>query len=200
MAREIDKKLHDLRRSQIIDAAAECFIENGFHQTGMQQICKKVKMGAGSVYHYFANKDEIIEAISKEFGADTVKFINSIKSNCDFIEGYLKAVSASLRETQKYSHYGRLVVEIYAESFRNDEVKQILRSLDQEAITELQTLIKQAKSTKQISSNHDAHTLAHMLIALLEGLEDRVLQNPGIKLKKLLNIHEDICRQLLNPG
>jgi len=197
MARTIDKELHSRRRSQILDAAAQCFIENGFHQTGMQQICTQAKMSAGSVYHYFANKDSIIEAISQEFSSDTTKFIADIENNTNFIDGYLKAVSASLKQTQKYFYYARLVVEIYAESFRNNKVKQILTVMDRETIDQLQVLIKRAKKSGQITSSHDNLTLAHILIALLEGLEDRILQHPKIKLAKLLNAHQKMSISLL---
>jgi len=198
MARTVDEKLHAFRRTQIIDAAAECFIEGGFHQTGMQQICKQVGMSAGSVYHYFSNKDAIIEAISTQFSTDTRQFITDIQNNDSFIDGYIQAVSNSLKHTQKYHRYSRLVVEIYAESFRNENVKHILEQLDIEQVKDLQGLIEQARTSGQIKSTHDAQTLAHMLIALMEGLEDRVLQYPKIKLPKLLKVHEDICRNLFS--
>jgi len=198
MARTVNEKLHAYRRTQIIDAAAECFIEGGFHQTGMQQICKKAGMSAGSVYHYFSNKDAIIEAISTQFSTDTRQFITEIKNHDSFIDGYMQAVKNSLKHTQKYHRYSRLVVEIYAESFRNENVKHILEQLDLELIKDLQGLIEHAMKSGQIKSPHDAQTLAHMLIALLEGLEDRVLQYPEIKLPKLLKVHEDICRSLFN--
>jgi len=197
MARTIDNELHSRRHKQLLDAAARCYIENGFHQTSMQQICKQAKMSAGSVYHYFSNKDSIIEAISQEFSTDTRKFISDIMSKEKFVDGYLKAVSLSLKRTQKYYYYARLIVEIYAESFRNSKVKEILESLDQKLIKDLQALIKQARKSGQISNSHDVVTLAHVLISLLEGMEDRVLQYPDIKLNKLLNVHKEISLSLL---
>ncbi len=197
MARTVDEKLHDKRRRQILDAAANCFTENGFHQTGMQQICKQANMSAGSVYHYFANKSAIIEAIAQAFSTDTDQFIGNIDSKTQFIDGYIKAVRASLKETQKYIKYGRLMVEIYAESFRNDKVKNILQVLDEHAIDALKSRIKTAMSSGQIATTHDPEILAHILIALLEGLEDRILQHPKIKLTKLLKPFESICQQLL---
>lgn len=166
----------------------------------MQEICQKAGMSAGSVYHYYANKDAIIEAIAAEFSSDTRTFIRNIESNKNFIKGYLKAVKTSLKETQKYIKYGRLVVEIYAESFRNDNVKNILRSLDSEAIDALKILVEQAMASGQISSSHDPEILAHMLVALLEGLEDRILQHPNIKLTKLFKLLEKLCHLLLLPN
>jgi len=113
MVRTIDQALHNKKRQQILDASAECFTENGFHQTGMKEIYTAAGMSAGSIYHYFENKD--------------------------FIEGFIKATKRALQDTQKHVRYGRLVIEIYAESFRNDKVKNILQTLDDEAFEALKT-------------------------------------------------------------
>ena len=197
MARTIDKILQNRRRNQVLEAASECFTENGFHQTGMKEICKKAGLSAGSVYHYFDNKNAIIEAIATEFSSDTESFIKILKKNKNFTDGFIKATKARLKETQKYIKYGRLVVEIYAESFRNEKVKKILQLLDDEAVVALTNHIEQAISTKQITSQHEPEMLAHLLIALIEGLEDRILQHPKIKLTKLLKPFEVLCRDFL---
>lgn len=197
MARTIDKILQNRRRIQILDAAAECFTENGFHQSGMKEICKKSGLSAGSVYHYFENKDAIIEAIASEFSSDTDDFIKILTKNKHFIEGFIKSTKARLKETQKYIKYGRLVVEIYAESFRNEKVKGILQLLNDEAVVALTDHIEQAIKAGQITSKHEPEMLAHLLIALIEGLEDRILQHPEIKLSKLFKPFETLCREFL---
>lgn len=196
MARKIDQKLHQQRRQQILDAAAECFTEKGFHQTGMKEIYTKAGMSAGSVYHYFENKDAIIEAIASDFSVDTQDFIDKLDMYPNFIEGFIQATRKTLKETQKYIQYGRLVIEIYAESFRNEKVKHILKTLDDEAVVALKTRIEVAIVKDQITSRHDPEILAHLLIALVEGLEDRILQNPEINLKKLLKPFEELCQKL----
>lgn len=196
MARTIDKILQNRRRQQILDAAAECFTENGFHQTGMKEIFTKSGLSSGSVYHYFENKDAIIEAIAAEFSSDTQSFIKVLEKNKNFIDGFIKATKARLKETQRYIKYGRLVVEIYAESFRNNNVKEILQVLDDEDVKALKKQIEKAISNEQIASRHDPQMLAYLLIALIDGLEDRILQNPKIKLTKLLKPFEELCQKL----
>src|SRR3954471_7288814 len=53
----------ELRRQQIVDAAAACFTRRGFHLTTMQDICDEAGMSPGAVYRYFRSKEEIIEAM-----------------------------------------------------------------------------------------------------------------------------------------
>ena len=53
----------ELRRQQILDAAATCFSRRGFHQTTMQDICREAELSPGAVYRYFPSKDAIIEGM-----------------------------------------------------------------------------------------------------------------------------------------
>ena len=51
------------RRDQILSAAAKLFGENGFHGSSMAELAKRAGMSVGHIYHYFENKDAIIEAL-----------------------------------------------------------------------------------------------------------------------------------------
>lgn len=47
----------------IAKAALELIAEQGFHGTPISQIAKQAGVGVGSIYRYFADKDELIHAI-----------------------------------------------------------------------------------------------------------------------------------------
>jgi AcrR family transcriptional regulator len=48
------------RRSQIVDAAARLFAVFGYEATSVRQIADEVNILAGSLYHHFATKDEML--------------------------------------------------------------------------------------------------------------------------------------------
>ena len=52
------------RREQIIQAALGCFIEQGFHQTGMRDIAAAAGVSLGNLYNHFARKEELIALIA----------------------------------------------------------------------------------------------------------------------------------------
>jgi AcrR family transcriptional regulator len=54
----------DQRREQIIQAALGCFIERGFHQTGMRDIATAAGVSLGNLYNHFARKEELIALIA----------------------------------------------------------------------------------------------------------------------------------------
>lgn len=53
------------RKSQIIQAAMDCFLENGYSATTMAQIIRQSGLSSGSIYSHFSSKEEILrEAIT----------------------------------------------------------------------------------------------------------------------------------------
>lgn len=59
---KVTEEYLDIRRKQIIDAAYRCFARKGFHQTTMRDIYAESGLSAGTIYHYFSSKEEIIKA------------------------------------------------------------------------------------------------------------------------------------------
>jgi AcrR family transcriptional regulator len=47
----------------ILSAALSLIAENGFHHTPVSLIAKKAGVGAGTIYRYFRDKDELIHAL-----------------------------------------------------------------------------------------------------------------------------------------
>jgi AcrR family transcriptional regulator len=53
------------RRAQIANAAAELFAEYGYEATTVRQIADRVGLLAGSLYHHFATKEEMLHAVMR---------------------------------------------------------------------------------------------------------------------------------------
>jgi AcrR family transcriptional regulator len=51
------------RKQQIIDAAKDMFIQNGFQSTHIGQVCENLNIARGTVYQYFGNKRDILYAV-----------------------------------------------------------------------------------------------------------------------------------------
>lgn len=55
------------RREEIIDVAKAIFAEQGVKQTTVRQIGATAGILSGSLYHHFTSKDDIVDAILREF-------------------------------------------------------------------------------------------------------------------------------------
>ena len=54
------------KRDEIVRAALEMIAEQGFHGSPMAELAKRAGVGAGTIYRYFANKDELIAELYRE--------------------------------------------------------------------------------------------------------------------------------------
>ena len=53
----------EARPDEVLDAALDLFIENGFAATRVDDIAKRAGLSKGAVYLYFPSKEAIIEAL-----------------------------------------------------------------------------------------------------------------------------------------
>jgi len=53
-------------RASIIDAARTLFVERGIEAVSMREIAKKINYSATTLYHHFADKDALLQAVCDE--------------------------------------------------------------------------------------------------------------------------------------
>src|SRR5580658_2969321 len=53
----------ELRRQAIIDTSARVFARQGYHATGIMELCTANDLGKGALYHYIGSKEELLAAI-----------------------------------------------------------------------------------------------------------------------------------------
>jgi TetR/AcrR family transcriptional regulator, cholesterol catabolism regulator len=51
------------RRESIIDTSARLFARQGYHATGIMELCTANDLGKGALYHYIVSKEELLAAI-----------------------------------------------------------------------------------------------------------------------------------------
>jgi len=51
------------RREAIVDTSAHLFAGNGYHATGIAELCEANDLGKGALYHYIGSKEELLTAI-----------------------------------------------------------------------------------------------------------------------------------------
>ncbi|MBB3178748.1 TetR/AcrR family transcriptional regulator [Variovorax sp. Sphag1AA] len=128
---KINDEQREERRSQILEAAWNCFHRYGIHSTTMEDIIKESKLSAGAMYRYFKGKDDIIfEAIRgslTDLGAVLGPVVESESSAgpAEFVGQVVEAIA-------KYSkrndfHLSSLAVHGWSEAQRNEAVRVMVR-------------------------------------------------------------------------
>ena len=107
-------ELVDRRRGQIADAAVKLFIERGFHKTTTRQIAKASGFSIGSLYEYFATKEDILYLVCELIHAEVERGVTEAMSKAT---GDREALAAVIREYFKVcDRMSDFILLIYQES------------------------------------------------------------------------------------
>jgi TetR/AcrR family transcriptional regulator len=68
----------DLSRAQLLDAAEEVFGRKGFHQATLKEVAELAEFSVGSVYSFFANKDDLFRQIFVRRGEEFVPRLRGV--------------------------------------------------------------------------------------------------------------------------
>ncbi|MGD9209398.1 MAG: TetR/AcrR family transcriptional regulator [Desulfobacteraceae bacterium] len=83
----------DQRRATLIEAAGKLFVEKGYEATTMDEIAAAANFAKGTLYHYFANKAELLQVLREGFEKKIMRRVRSRVESCpaDDWRGRLKA-------------------------------------------------------------------------------------------------------------
>ena len=57
------RERYDRRRAEVVLGAARVFAERGYDQTSVPELAEALGLAAGSLYHYFGSKEQLLRAI-----------------------------------------------------------------------------------------------------------------------------------------
>src|ERR1700754_4916623 len=80
--RKVDPAKHEEKRREILEAAAKCFVRDGFRGASTTNICEEAGISPGHLYHYFPSKEAIIAAMgTAALEAGTAQFGELMKGS-----------------------------------------------------------------------------------------------------------------------
>jgi AcrR family transcriptional regulator len=81
-------------RAEILDAAAELFTNNGYANTSTRRVADAVGIRQASLYHHFATKDDILDALLADTVAEPLAVSLRLLEGLDAPEARLYALTA----------------------------------------------------------------------------------------------------------
>jgi len=71
----------------LMKAALEVFLEKGFHPTRIEDIIARAKVGKGTFYLYYKNKEEVVEKCLDNFRVEIGRTLNWVHDNIESEDG-----------------------------------------------------------------------------------------------------------------
>lgn len=193
--RRANAQLQSDRRSEILDAAARCFVRTGFHQTSMQAICAEAGMSPGNLYRYFPSKEAIIAAITERDLAQAAADFAAVDKAPDFFTGFAALGRQYLVE--RTDEEIALCLDIMAEARRNPEVRRIHQTIQADVHAGLVGILRRAAERGQLRRDLDLDRIVTVLMALGDGIEARRAIDPSFNPEAVIEIVLDLVRYTL---
>jgi AcrR family transcriptional regulator len=172
----------ELRRQQILDAAAACFARRGFHQSTMQDICQEADLSPGAVYRYFPSKEAIIEAMCQRGQAQNAEALQQGLAAGSTLAVFDELIRVFFLELDNLRNFETcaLNVELISEASRNTHIQEWLTHTNHDVRTPLADLVREAQSRGEIDRTLDPESIARVMQAMYQGFVTQRLVEPNI--------------------
>jgi TetR/AcrR family transcriptional repressor of uid operon len=186
----------DARCRQVLDAAALCFAQNGFHGTSMTELARAAGMSVGHIYHYFDSKEALIAAlVDSELRKQLARF-ETLRQQDDvlqaLVDGAEEGLAARLDPTQ-----AGLRLEILAEAGRNPKIAAVVQAADDATRRTLRDVVAKALPGSVPARALDARV--ELVIAIFEGMMIRAVRHPALDRAGVLAALKPAIRHILAP-
>jgi TetR/AcrR family transcriptional regulator, repressor for uid operon len=165
------------RRTQILDAAVICFAKHGFHQTSMHDISAEAGISVGLIYRYFKNKEEVIAAMAARHKNEIHEVLERARQAPTLLESLEILFTAHCCENSPQIQ-SAFVVDLYAESSRNAQVKELVSDVLQTAMDGVTDVIARSPEAQNTTHSLSAKELAELIFAVARGMLMRDILQP----------------------
>jgi AcrR family transcriptional regulator len=118
------EEIRESKRTQIIDAAVECFAKRGYHAVSISELAEFAGISKGLMYNYFESKDELLRCIFREIMAEMMhlfdpdqKGLSEKKDLVKYLERFFRHLKSNI-----------ILWKMYLAIFSQPAVQEILKS------------------------------------------------------------------------
>ncbi|MFB7140655.1 TetR/AcrR family transcriptional regulator [Gottfriedia sp. NPDC056225] len=173
MSPKVSKQHQQQRRTKILEAAKQVFIENGYERTTMKHVMDASNVSRGGLYQYFANKEDLFEAIladslSRVYDETREKLNQKVDSYWELL--LLRIFGESRVPNDKMDPLAPSVLEFFITGRNDSRRRKYGKERYHFGIKIYSDVIKEGQKNKEFSSKYDSEIVARMIVSFIDGL------------------------------
>lgn len=155
------------KRRQLLDAAVRVFARKGYHASRVGDIAVEAGVAHGLLYHYFASKDQVLEAVFRENWSVLQARIASVEETDEPAADQLRHISAIVLRT--WLHLPDVVRVVIREFGRSPELAERIGELAQ-PIEVIQRVIERGIERGEFRKDIDPRVAATVVYGSIDEL------------------------------
>lgn len=171
------------KRTEILDAAIRAFARTGFHTTKISDVAREAQVAKGTIYLYFANRDDILDAAFARFSDEVLTQMRAIaEARGPALSRLRSIVDAMFTGAQSSPGLARLVFDFWAARRVGGDDERPGKSIDFARIYVeyrqlISALLDQAKDEGDVRADAPKETPT-VIVGIVEGVLLQWLVDP----------------------
>lgn len=161
------------RRRHIVETAAICFAEKGFHQTSIRDIAQAAGISLGNLYNHFDGKDALVAEIAS-IEAEEMKAVEAALRGPGTPRDALQAFARAYLDLAAQPVVAVLTAEITAEALRNPPIAGKFETNRERTVKSLKNVLADGAAAGQFGLTENATETARLILDLLDGAAFRM--------------------------
>ncbi|AUQ68460.1 TetR/AcrR family transcriptional regulator [Phaeobacter inhibens] len=156
------------RRQQILEAAIMCFLETGYHQTGVRDIANRAGVSLGNLYNHFPGKHDVLVEIAALERAELAPFIDGLaqpRAPMKLLENFVKSYAKYLAVPENVI----LGLEITSEAIRKPDIARLFLANRNALVVALAKVLERGTNAGEMRGQLAPDDTAQMIVELIEG-------------------------------
>lgn len=189
------RSLANERRAQILEAFYRCISKHGLQNSTIKRIAQEAGVQPSILYHYFKNRDELVERLLEKVMEDlTARYVSKIRGCVDPQTRFEKTIDFVYGPEMLDKDLANFLYNCMAELQRRPKIRKSLKQFWQAGRDILSGLIMEIGKTSGLSAAQ-ARDLGDMIFAIQDGLQiQRDIYRMRTPLKKMPQLIKDLFR------
>src|SRR5579859_2699013 len=179
--------LEENRRSQLIEVTIDSLAELGYVGTTLAQIAGRARVSPGLVAHYFGDKDGLLDAAFRSLARRVSDHVRARLRQVSSPRARIQAViDANLAPEEFEQRTGTAWLAFWGQVLQVKSLKRV------QSVYQQRTLSNLRGSLKRLVPPDEAHRLASMIAAMIDGVWLRAALSGWRKSTRLNSSHSQI--------
>ena len=168
---KISAEREEATRQSILRAARDTFVAKGFHEATTHDVARAAGLSVGSIYTYFASKDELIrECILAANKAENDAVLQDLRSDGSAEARIRRAIAGWYRFTVEAPGVPAFLAEAWAVASRKPLIRDMVARRHERIVAVATVVLQEGVAAGGLAPDLDVETTARALAALLDGV------------------------------
>ena len=179
----------DERIGDIVQAAIDEFLENGYDGASMEAIAVRAGISKGGLYHHFSSKDEILLLANQKLNEPVYRIMKEAGQKSSASEGLSWYIKNYLEYWLRHKREMVFYILSFAKLLDNPSLWEMYESYMENILNFFQDLYQRGIDSGEFIP-HSAYESALTMMAAIDGIVMYVMMDKNLDMRKIVPIFQ----------